>query len=164
MLSWREKGLKINCEYLNHLRFADGIILISFYTDHTTVTQLFKGKNLSGRLARWFLTIEEFNPTLKHIPGRANNVANAFSRNIPVAAVAVIDNFSLKDLAKAQREDPVWSAVIYALESGDYTALPDLPVPLSQFSFQGKVLIRNLEMSEQDVAQLVIPSSCCSVP
>ncbi|XP_076069912.1 uncharacterized protein LOC143041766 [Oratosquilla oratoria] len=38
-----------------------------FYTDHTAVPQLYKGKNLSGRLTRWFLTIEEFNPTLKHI-------------------------------------------------------------------------------------------------
>ncbi len=37
---------------------------ITIYTDHSAVTQLFKGKNLSGRLARWFLTIEEFNPVL----------------------------------------------------------------------------------------------------
>ncbi len=27
------------------------------YTDHTAVTQLFHGKNLTGRLARWYLTI-----------------------------------------------------------------------------------------------------------
>ncbi len=27
------------------------------YTDHTAVTQLFHGKNLTGRITRWYLTI-----------------------------------------------------------------------------------------------------------
>ncbi len=85
----------------------------TLYTDHSAVTQLFKGKNLSGRLARWFLTIEEFNPVMKYLPGKANLVADALSRNVPVAFVETIHNFSLQDLSVAQCSDPVWSAVIY---------------------------------------------------
>ncbi len=30
---------------------------VTVYTDHIAVTHLFQGKNLTGRLARWFLTI-----------------------------------------------------------------------------------------------------------
>ncbi len=30
---------------------------ITVYTDHSAVIQLFSGKNLTGRLARWYLTV-----------------------------------------------------------------------------------------------------------
>ena len=111
---------------------------ITVYTDHAAVTELFKGKQLLGRLARWFLTVQEFNPVFKHLPRRANVVADALSRNVAVGIVAeppVILNFILQDLANAQRQHDVWSKVIYARESGDETSLPKLPIPFSQFFF-----------------------------
>ncbi len=50
---------------------------VQVYTDHAAITELFKGRNLTGRLARWFLTIQEYHPTFKYLPGRANVVADA---------------------------------------------------------------------------------------
>ncbi len=78
---------------------------VTVYTDHTAVTQLFHGKYLIGCLARWHLTIQEFKATLKHLLGKANTVADSLSRNIPVAAVSQIPNFSSSELRTAQRQD-----------------------------------------------------------
>ncbi len=36
------------------------------FTDYGAVTELFKGRNLTGRLAHWYLIIYEFNPTFKY--------------------------------------------------------------------------------------------------
>ncbi len=80
---------------LKHFRYIIFGYPITVYTDHTAVTQLFHGKNLTGRLARWYLTIQQFEPTFKNLPGKANTVADALSRNIPVSAVNEIANFSL---------------------------------------------------------------------
>ncbi len=42
---------------LKHFRDITFGYPITAYTDHTAVTQLFHGKILTGRLARWYLTI-----------------------------------------------------------------------------------------------------------
>ncbi len=52
---------------------------ITVYTDHTAVTQLLHGKNLTGHVVRWYLTIQQFEPTFKYLPGKANTVADALS-------------------------------------------------------------------------------------
>lgn len=73
--------------YLRHFRDIIYGYDITEYTDHTAVTHLLKGKDLSGRLARWLLITDEFKPTMKYLSGRANNVTDVLWRNVAVADV-----------------------------------------------------------------------------
>ncbi len=67
------------------LKYFRDIILcpITVFTDHAAVTELFKGRNLSWRLARWNLTMQEFYPTIKYLPGGPIVLAHSMSKNVP---------------------------------------------------------------------------------
>ncbi len=106
---------------------------ITVYTDHSLITEIFKGRNLNSRLVHWYLIIQAYSPEIKYTKGRQNVVTDTLSRNVCVGAVAEaspIPNLSVKDLCSAHQENPLWKKVIYALESGDETQLPELPIPL----------------------------------
>ncbi len=134
---------------------------IVVYTDHVAITDLFKGKNLHCRLARWLLTIQAYNPEIEYITGKKNVVADALSRNILIGAITnseVIRSFTSPEFHSAQREHTVFKKVIYALESGDEKNLPDLPVPFSQFFLsEDSLLCRPWSTKPVPIDQLVIP-------
>ncbi len=138
---------------------------ITVCTDHAAVTELFKGRNLTDRLVRWYLTIQEFNPTFRYLPGRTNVVADSLSRNVPVGAITgpqPVINFSFPELAAAQRQHDVWSKVVYALESGDETTLPSLLIPFKQFLSEEKVLCRYWPNEKRTSGTICHPRVLCS--
>ncbi len=129
------------------------------YRLYIAVSQIFQCKDITRRLARWYLTVQQFEPTLKYMPGKANAAADGLSCNIAVAAVNEIANFSISELHIAQRKEPMWSKVINALESCDYCKLLHMPVSLSSFTLKEDVLYRTGTVGKTHVTQLVIPSS-----
>ena len=44
---------------------------ITVFTDHQAVKDLFRRRNLTGRLARWLTILEDYHPTIEYLPGRA---------------------------------------------------------------------------------------------
>lgn len=42
---------------------------IKVWTDHTKIQNLFKHKNLRGRLARWFTILQQYEVEFEDIPG-----------------------------------------------------------------------------------------------
>ncbi len=97
------------------------------------------------------------------MPGKANSVADALSRNISVATVTQISNFFLSELCTAQGQDTLWPRVIYALECGDDSSLSKRSIPFSDFSLKNGVLCRNVTISKDVVSQLVIPVALVDV-
>ncbi len=71
-----------------------------------------------------------------------------------------MQNFDLNELAEAQRPHDVWSKVMYYLESGDESDLPELPIPPSQFFLSREgVLCRHAPYKRNPATQFVIPES-----
>ena len=77
------------------------------FTNHITVKYTFKGRKLSDRLARWYLTIEEFALQFKFVLGRANVAVDALSENVSIVAVTPVPNFSLYERDGEQRKHVV---------------------------------------------------------
>ncbi len=92
------------------------------------------------------------------MPSKANETADALSQNVAVVSVSEITNFSQEELFATQQQDPLWSAVVYALELGGESVLPKLHVPLSQFFLADGILCHTVSIHGQIVTQLVIPT------
>ena len=61
--------------------------LFTIQTDHNPLTHLNNLKDSHGRLARWALTLQPYNFTVKHRSGKANSNADGLSRDPSAAEV-----------------------------------------------------------------------------
>ncbi len=142
--------------------------LIHVRTDHAAVVELFNAKSLTGKLARWALTVQDFQPTFAHVPGAVNNVADSLSRYI--GAVTEETELLLTDtdadlnerIRSAQRYDSFCKPIIYFLESEDDTQLPGLPVPLPEFALDDGLLVRHIFNTKKGTSKRNYPNSCSS--
>ena len=149
---------------LRHFRDLIYGYSITVYTDHKAIKDLFnKGRNLTGRLARWLVILEDYKPTIEYLPGRMNVVADALSRAVAAPLITNPSSQITEDvLMNAQRDDPLWGQVIHALDNGDSSLLPRTPLPADQLHMQQGLLMRYAQVhapTREEFSQLVIPSS-----
>ncbi|KAK4326756.1 hypothetical protein Pmani_002773 [Petrolisthes manimaculis] len=139
---------------------------VEILTDHKPLLHLFKGKDLSGRMARWLLTVQDYMPTFTYIKGKANVAADALSRNCALTCAVstetpTFDTLTHTDIFKAQRDDPMWSKVISYLETGNDLDLSHVP-SLSHYVLQDDILYKATTLTgkyepSRLIHQLVIP-------
>ena len=100
------------------------------YTDHAACLSILNSARPSGKLARWALTIQEMDLTIKHKAGQENSNADTLSRNpidaSVVSAVSADSDQSLfpdvTSLLDEQKNDPELAAMLCYIQEG---TLPD---------------------------------------
>ena len=136
---------------------------ITVYTNHKAIKDLFKGRNLTGRLARWMVILEDYRPKIEYVPGKLDHVVDALSRAVVAPLINDAQNaFSDEELMHAQCDDSLLGKIIGALESNTLPSLPDLPVSPSKLHLHDGLLIRGLPADNtynKVVTQLVITRS-----
>lgn len=66
-------GIRKNHAYLHGREFT-------VHTDHLPLKNLMTAHDPTGRLVRWFLTLQQYDFTIEYLPGERNQVADALSR------------------------------------------------------------------------------------
>ena len=123
-------------------------------TDSNVLKWLFQKKDVSGKFARWIITLQEYLLDIHHIGGSANVVADALSR-APVGRAEETDpteqllaalqpgEYSSRDIALLQHADEDIRKIVLQLQG--YLASP--PNDTKLFTFYKGVLYRRNDRS-----------------
>lgn len=85
---------------------------IVFFVDHMTIKYLVNKPELSGRLARWVLLLEEFDYTVEYKPGWMHLQADHLSRLSKHVRVTPVDNRFADDNLFVATAEAEWYAGI----------------------------------------------------
>ncbi len=85
--------------------------------DHQALSWLMKQSMPSGRLARWSLTLQEYDLDIQYKPGWNNKRADALSHNPEVLALST-EPPTLPSLGDVQLTDPTLGPIIQYLRTG----------------------------------------------
>jgi transposase InsO family protein len=125
----------------------------NIWTDHNPLAQLKTLRDTHGRIARWFISLQEYEYEIKYEPGVKNVVADALSRpNEEISAVLL-----------AQLEDPVPGDIITAIRAETALEFPanEEQVRIRRITLQriGGLLYRHLKLQDKVIPQIYVPTS-----
>ncbi|KMQ83891.1 reverse ribonuclease integrase [Lasius niger] len=145
-------------------RYIDGAKVV-IGTDHQPLKWLMSLKSPSGCLARWALSLQEYNLKIIYTPGKVNVVADTLSRppctdknegDCEICTVVIdLPSEGAAKLREEQLSDPEVKKIIDAFETKDN---PDVANWTSRgYLMTNGVLYRYSPMKETEEAQWVVP-------
>ncbi|KAH3765130.1 enzymatic polyprotein endonuclease reverse [Pelomyxa schiedti] len=119
----RERECLAAVEAIKHWRQYLHGATVTLYTDHAALKYLMEAKNLTGRLARWALTLLQYNAAIQHRPGKALVVPHTLSHYPQSGVVNFVEiGQAQQDLVLAQSRDTYIQDIRAVLEGKEITS------------------------------------------
>ena len=136
---------------------------VTIITDHQALRWLMTLKSPTGRLARWALSLQPYNLTIKYIPGRTNVVADTLSRPPMCEDATALFNITVdfprrgaENIRAEQLKDPSIRTIIECFERPQANEDLHFWTKKGYLQLHG-VLYRYSQLTESEEAQLVVP-------
>ena len=131
---------------------------VTVHTDNNVVKWLYTKKEISGRLSRWVLALQEYDPEIVHVSASKNQVADALSR-APLACSAFLLGESgspIPEISFLQQGDEQVGPIVKAVQG--LCPEPTGRYPVGRFRLSKGVLFRQNDGPGRRF-QLVVPTA-----